>query len=63
MYSNAYLIAPNAAFAAVGEVIDYFPGPDGSVHACIRLADGARVEAAAQDITLTAPTPLISDVA
>ncbi|CAG7636711.1 hypothetical protein SIM91_05155 [Rhodococcus opacus] len=63
MYRNAYLIDPNASVAAVGEVLDYFPGPGGAVYAHIQLASGARVEAAAQDITLTVPIPLVSDAA
>jgi hypothetical protein len=49
MYRNAYLIDPNASAAA-----------DGAVYAHIQLAGGARVEAAAQDITLTVPIPLVS---
>lgn len=60
MYLNAYLIDPNASFA---EILDYFPGPGGAVYAHIQLASGARVEAAAQDITLTVPIPLVSNAA
>ncbi|MFE7423419.1 hypothetical protein [Rhodococcus sp. NPDC057529] len=63
MYRNAYLIDPNASFAAIDEVLDYFPGPGGAVYAHVQLASGARVEAAAQDITLTVPIPLVSNAA